>query len=302
MKQYKLMGTLAFGATLALTLGGCAANTGDNGDGNGDAPTGVDAADYNPQSRDNLQEGGTVNFPINEIPEQMNAFNSDASADTARVAAWYMPQILLMEPDGTPYKNDAYLDEWDYEVVDGKTQITFTFTDEAHWNDGTDMDWTAIDATWKANRSYDEGYNPNATDGYKEIESVEQGDTAKTAIVTFKSEFAWPQMPFLTGVIHPAINTPELFNEAFINELNPAWGAGPYTVEEFDSNSDYVSFKPNPEWWGNAPLLDSVTFQGMDAAASINAFKNGEIDAVATASKDRLEQVKDMEDVVTYRA
>jgi peptide/nickel transport system substrate-binding protein len=302
MKQHKLMGTLAFGAALALTLGGCAANTGNNGDGNGEEATGVDAADYNPQPRENLKEGGTVNFPINEVPEQLNSFNSDASSDTARLAAWYTPQILLMEPDGTPYKNDAYLDEWKSEVVDGKTQLTFTFTDKAHWNDGTDMDWTAIDATWKANRSFDEGYNPNATDGYKEIESVEQGDSPKTAIVTFKGEFAWPKMPFLTGIMHPAINTPELFNEAYIDDLHPEWGAGPYTVDEFDANSDFVSFKPNPEWWGNAPLLDKVTFQGMDAAASINAFKNGEIDSVGTATKDRLAQVKDMKDVVTYRA
>ncbi|MGM1016181.1 MAG: ABC transporter family substrate-binding protein [Actinomycetota bacterium] len=302
MKQHKLMGVVAISATLALALGGCAAGTGDNGDGNAEEATGVDAADYNPQPRENLQEGGTVNFPINEIPAQLNPFNSDASADTARVAAWYMPQILLQEPDGTPYKHDAYLDEWSFDTVDGNTQITFTFTEEAHWNDGTDMDWTAIDATWKANRSYDEGFNPNATDGYKAIASVEEGDTNKTAIVTFDGEFAYPEMPFLTGIIHPDVNTPEIFNEQFIDEPNADWGAGPYTVSDFDPNADFIAFEPNPEWWGDAPLLDEVTFTGLDAAASINAFKNGEIDVVGTATKDRLEQVADMEDVVTYRA
>ncbi|GAA1525191.1 peptide/nickel transport system substrate-binding protein [Microbacterium ginsengiterrae] len=302
MKQHKLMGAIAFSGALALALAGCASDTGDNSGDGGNEPVETKAADYNPQPRENLQVGGEARFPINEIPEQLNAFNGDGSADTARVAAWYMPQILLQEDDGTPYKHDAYLDEWSIDTVDGNTQITFTFTDEAHWNDGTDMDWTAIDATWKANRSTDEGFNPNATDGYKAIASVEQGDTAKTAIVTFDGEFAWPEMPFLTGIIHPALADPETFNTAMIDNPHPEWGAGPYTIDEFDANSDYVSFIPNPEWWGDEPLLEKVTFQGMEAAASMNAFKADEIDMVGASTKDRLEQVKDMEDVTIYRS
>ncbi|MCE0507618.1 ABC transporter family substrate-binding protein [Microbacterium sp. KKR3/1] len=303
MKQYKLMGALALTGAFALALSGCAAGnsgSGDNGD-NGEK-TDVEMADYNPQPRENLQEGGEVNFAIREVPPQLNAFNSDGSADTARIAAWYTPQLILMEPDGTQYKNDNYLDEWKHEVKDGKTVLTFTFTDEAHWNDGTDMDWTAIDATWKANRSYDEGFNPNATDGYKDIESVEQGDTAKTAIVTFKGEFAWPQMPFNGGVIHPALADPDTFNEAMIENPHPEWGAGPYTVDEYDATKGYISFKPNPEWWGDAPLLDKVTMTGMDGQAGVNAFKNGEVDMVETGSQELIDQVKDVDGAKVYRA
>ncbi|MEJ6556177.1 ABC transporter family substrate-binding protein [Microbacterium esteraromaticum] len=303
MKQQKLMGALALTGAFALVLTGCASDTGDNGgSGDGGSAAETSAADYNPQPRENLKEGGTVNFPINEIPEQLNSFHGDGSADTARVAAWYMPQILLQKPDGTPYKHDAYLDEWKIDTVDGKTQITFTFTDEATWNDGTPMDWTAIDATWKASRSTEEGFVPNATDGYKEIEKVEQGDTPKTAIVTFKGEFAWPQMPFLTGIIHPALADPDTFNSAMIDDPHAEWGAGPYTVDEFDANKDFISFKPNDKWWGDKPLLDKVTFKGMDSQASINAFKNGEIDMVGVGTKDRLAQVKDMKDIEIYRA
>ncbi len=303
MKQHKLMGAIAFSGVLALALAGCATSTDTGNGGDGDGETVETAfADYNPQPRENLQEGGEVRFPINEIPEQLNAFNGDASSDTARVAAWYTPQILLQEDDGTPYKNDAYLDEWKIEEVDGNTQITFTFTDEAHWNDGTQMDWTAIEATWIANSGTNEEFNPNATDGYKAIKTVTQGDTAKTAIVTFDGIFAWPEMPFLTGVLHPALADPETFNTAMIDNPHAEWGAGPYTIDEFDANTDYVSFKPNPEWWGNAPLLDKVSFQGMDAAASINAFKADEIDSVGVNTKDRLEQVKDMDGITIYRS
>ncbi|KJL19762.1 Nickel-binding periplasmic protein precursor [Microbacterium oxydans] len=303
MKQYKLMGALALTGAFALALSGCAAGNTGSGDKNdeGDA-AGVEMSNYNPQPRENLKEGGEVNFALTEIPAQLNAFNSDASANTTRVAAWYMPQIILMKPDGTQYKNDNYLSEWKNEVKDGKTVLTFTFTDEAHWNDGTDMDWTAIDATWKANRSYDEGFNPNATDGYKEIESVEQGDTAKTAIVTFKGEFAWPQMPFNGGVIHPALADPTTFNDAMNENPHPEWGAGPYTVDEYDATKGYISFKPNPEWWGDAPLLDKVTMTGMDYPAGVNAFKNGEVDMTETGSQELIDQVKNVDGAVIYRA
>jgi peptide/nickel transport system substrate-binding protein len=301
MKQQKLIGALAISTALGLVLAGCAADTG-SGDGSAEVVE-TKTADYNPQPRENLQTGGEVRFPINEIPEQLNAFNGDASADTPRVAAWYTPQILLQEPDGEVYKHDAYLDAWDIDTVDGNTQITFTFTDEAHWNDGTVMDWTAIDATWKANRESGDGaeFVPNSTSGYATIKSVEQGDTPKTAIVTYDGEYAFPKIPF-TSVIHPALADPTTFNEAMINDPHAEWGAGPYTVGEFDPNSDYISFVPNPEWWGDEPLLEKVSFQGMEASASINAFKADEIDMVGTNTKDRLEQVKDMDDITIYRA
>lgn len=304
MKNKKLLGAVAVGGALALALAGCASGSGNNGGGdNGGEKVETKTADYNPQDRSNLQEGGEVNFPINEIPEQLNGFNSDASADTARLWSWYMPQILLVSPEGEVTKNDAYLDAYEIGEEDGNTTITFTFKDEAHFNDGTDMDWTSIDATWKANRSYDEGFNPNATDGYKQIKTVEQGDTAKTAVVTFDGIYAWPSMAFLTGgVLHPDIADPAVFNEAFIGNMHPEWGAGPYTVDTFDANGGFVSFKPNPEWWGNAPLLDTVTFTAMEPDASINAFKNGEIDMVGANTNDRLKQVQEVDDTVVRRA
>ncbi|MGF3055119.1 ABC transporter family substrate-binding protein [Microbacterium sp. YY-01] len=300
----KLMGVVALGGALALAITGCGTgdggNSSDGGNSNGGSATETKAADYNPQPRENLQEGGVVNFGINEVTPQMNQFHSDASADTARLAAWYMPQVLLMEEDGTPYKNDAYLDDWSYGVEDGKTVINFTVNEKATWNDGTPIDWTAFEATWQSNRSNDE-YNPNATDGWKEIESVAKGDTDKDVVVTFKGEFAWPQMLF-TSLVHPDVNTPELFNEAFIEDPHNEWGAGPYKITDYDVKGQSATFEPNENWWGNKPLLDKVTFTGLDASASINAFKNGEIDMVGTGTKDRLAQVADMEGVVTYRA
>ena len=302
MKRHqKLTGVIALGGALALAISGCASG-GNSGNGGATTSAEVKQADYNPQPRENLKQGGTVNFWINEITPQMNSFHGDGSADTLRLTSWYRPQVFLLDPDGTVKKNDAYLDEWNISTKDGKSVITMKVNDKAVWNDGTPIDWTAFETTWKDNNGANPDFKVSASDGYKDIESVTQGATPKDVIVTFKSEFAWPKMPFLTGILHPAVNTPELFNEAFNGNARPEWGAGPYKVENFDTNGQKMSFVPNEKWWGEKPLLDKVNFIGLDASASINAFKNGELDMVQTNSKDRLAQVAGMKDVVTYRA
>ncbi|MFB4352087.1 ABC transporter family substrate-binding protein [Microbacterium sp. LS_15] len=298
----KLTGVIALSGALALVISGCAAGNGNSGTDGGNEPQETKAADYNPQPRENLQEGGEVHFGINEVTPQMNPFNGNGSADTQRLSSWYNPQVFLMDPEGNVSANPAYLDEWDISEKDGKTVITMKVNEKAVYNDGTPIDYRAFETTWKANSGEDEAYEASSTDGYKEIESVTKGETEKDVIVTFKGEFAWPKMPFLNGILNPNVNSAEVFNTAYIENPHPEWGAGPYKLTDYDVNGQTVTFEPNEKWWGNAPLLDKVTFTGLDAAASINAFKNGEIDMVGTNTKDRLAQVADMEDVVTYRS
>ena len=305
-KQQKWIGAAAAAGALALVLAGCAGggNDGGNGGGSGggnEGATEITGADYNPQPRENLQQGGEAVFPITEIPEQLNVNHSDGSVDTATIWEWYNPQTILMTPEGEAYANPNYLTDWTTEEVDGKTVVTYTINPDAVWNDGTPITWEAYNQTWIANRSLDEGYIPNTTDGYSLIESVEQGEDERQAVVTFKQVYPWTNGLFW-HLVNPAINTPELFNEAYVNQVHPEWGAGPYTVDEYDANGGTITFVPNENWWGDEPLLDKVTFRVLDDTAEINAFRNGEIDMAVTGTEDRLAQVADMEGVVTYRA
>ncbi|MTE23810.1 ABC transporter family substrate-binding protein [Microbacterium sp. ZXX196] len=295
----KWLGVAAIAAGFSLVLTSCA---GDASDDTSDTPAeNISGADYNPQDRDALQQGGSVVWPITEITPQMNPNQSDGSVDTATLWAWYNPQIILMTPEGEAYKNDAYLDVWENEVVDGKRVLTFTFTDDAVWNDGTPMGWESIRNLWMASSGEDEAYQPNSTDGYSKIESVEMGDTEKTAIVTFEDEYPWVDGLFWQ-IMHPDVDTAEEFNEGYLEEPNADWGAGPYMIGDFDLNGGTVTFVPNDNWWGDEPMLDEFTFRQLDDTAEINAFRNGEIDAARTSTADRLEQVADMDGVVTYRA
>ncbi|MCK9795513.1 ABC transporter family substrate-binding protein [Isoptericola sp. 4D.3] len=298
----RLTGSVAVAGVLALALTACGG--GDNGEG-GDTPTAeaqtIKGADYNPQPRENLEQGGEVTLAIDEITPQMNPNHSDGSVDTAKVWEFYNPQPILMSPEGEAEANPAYLTDWTTEVVDGKTVVTYTINPEAVWNDGSPITWKSYELGWISNRSTEEGYVPNTTDGYSQIESVEQGEDERQAVVTFKSEFPWTDGLFW-HIMNPAVDSAKVFNEGYIEEAHPEWGAGPYKIDEFDINGGTISFVPNDTWWGDAPMLDKVTFRVLDPVAAVNAFQNGEIDLVENLTADNIEQLKDVEGAATYRA
>lgn len=302
-KQTKWMGAAAIVASFSLALTACGGSTsGEGSDEPTEAQT-VEGADYNPVDRADMQQGGTVVQAIGEISPQMNAMHSDGQVDTQTIWTWYNPQIILSTADGEAYPNPAYISEKEIDEVDGNTVLTLTFTDEAEFNDGTPMDWKTIENTWIANNGEGD-YVPNSSEGYRNIASVEQGETEKQAVVTFDGTFAWVDALFF-NVVHPAVDTAKKFNEAYLEEAHPEWGAGPYKIEEFDKNGRVITFVPNENWWGDEPLLDEVTFREMDDTAAMNAFRNGEVDIAGTVqslSADDLEQISDMEDITTYRA
>lgn len=289
----------------ALILSGCAG--GDSGSSGSDSSAdgasapgeelevSLDGA-YNEQDRESLAKGGELTLAISEISEQQNPFQADGTLYTSNVWKFYNPQITLFNGKGEFEPNNDYLTEVTDEVVDGKTVVTYTIRDEAQYNDGTPIDWKSFEHTWKFNNGENEELNVSSTDGYELIESVEQGENEKQAVVTFKQEYAWWQGLF--GFLLPTqVDSAEVYNEGYINELHPEWGAGPYKVDNVDFNTGTVSFVPNENWWGDEPLLDRVTFRQMESQASINAFKAGEVDATGVASKDRLASVEDMDGI-----
>lgn len=300
--QKRLAGSVAVAGVLALALTACGGGSDNGGD---DTPTAeaqtIEGADYNPQPRESLEQGGEVTFPLTEITPQMNPNHSDGSVDTARIWEWYNPQPILMSPEGEATANPAYLSDWTTEVVDGKTVVTYTINPEAVWNDGSPITWKSYEELWKANRSTEEGYVPSSTDGYSQIESVKQGKDERQAVVTFKSEFPWTDGLFW-HLMNPAVNSAKVFNEGYIEDAHADWGAGPYKIDDFDLNGGVISFVPNEKWWGDAPLLDKVTFRVLEPTAAVNAFQNGEVDLVENLTADNLQQLKDVEGAATYRA
>ena len=240
----------------------------------------------NPKTRDEIQDGGTLTQPITEIGPQWNYYNVKGNTSYMNILHGLInPRDLFgSNVDGSKFEaNKNYVKEYKVEDKDGKQVVTLTFTDQAKFNDGTDIDWTALQTAFICLSGQNKKYEVSSTDGYDKIESVEQGDTAKTAVITM-AEPVYPIEQILGYALHPKLQDPEFFNKGYLNQPNNELGAGPYIVDSYDDSQ--VTFKPNPKWWGDAPKLDTLVFKQMDTQATINAFKNGEVDTAGPTSSN----------------
>jgi len=284
-------------ATLLITLGACDGSPGSGGNtsgGVGDtAKSLAEQAQYNPQPYGNVKDGGTLTTALGEISPQWNIFQGDATAYSLTLWTWYNPVLTTFSADGKPAFNSEYLTDVKADTVNGNTRVTYTINPEATYNDGLPIDWTAFEATWKANNGQNKAYIVNSSGGYDRIASVTRGIDDRQVIVTFNGVNVWWPATFRT-LLNPKAVDPKVFNDGYVDNPHPEWGAGPYTVTRFDKQSGTVVFTRNPRWWGKKGKLDTRVFLAMEDVASINAFRNGQLDAADVGTKDRLAQVRGM--------
>lgn len=295
MSAVTKLGALAATAALSMTLVACGGSPGSGGNGNSrDTAQSLAAqAQYNPQAYDNLRDGGTLTTAQPEISPQWNIFQGNTTAYSQAVWNWYNPILTTSSPDGKPAFNPDYLTDVKADTVSGNTRITYTINPKATYNDGSPIDWTAFEATWKANNAQNKAYIVNSSDGYDRIASVTRGVDDRQAIVTFNGANVWWQALF-GSLLNPKALDPQVFNQGYVDNPHPEWGAGPYTVQKFDKQNGTVIFTRNPKWWGKKGKLDARTFLAMEDVASINAFRNGQLDSTPVGTKDRLAQVQGM--------
>ena len=294
-RRSSVMSVVAVVAATGLLLSGC---TSDKKNANSGPAATVEikpTGDYNPLERDQIKDGGELTLPILEVPEQSNSLHGNAIVDGTTLWRWYNPQMTLADGDGTWHPNPAYLTNVNAEEVDGKTVVTYDINPDAVFNDGTPIDWRVFETMWKFNNAENPDVVANSTDGYDQIESVTAGESDKQAVVTYKQTYPWWQALF-DRVLHPSVADAQTFNEGYLKNPHPEWGAGPYKVDQFDYNSGTVSFVPNEKWWGEKPKLDKVTYRQMESQATINAYQAGEVDAVEITNKDHLAVAKTVKD------
>ncbi len=280
-------------AALAVSLTACGGGP-DIAPGGGDITN--DQAQYNPQPYDNIRDGGTLTSALPEITPQFNPFQGDFTLYTRTVWNWYNPLLITFTADGDPVFNPDYLTSVKDEQVDGNTRVTYTINPKATYNDGSPIDWRSFDTVWKSSNGTDKRYIPGGTDGYDRIATLTRGVDDRQVVVTFRGiDLWWPGL--FNNLLNPKALDPETFNKGYINTPHPEWGAGPYQLERFDQNNGTISFVRNPRWWGKRGKLDSRTYLVMSSSASINAFKNGQLDYTAVGTKDRLAQVAGMTDI-----
>jgi peptide/nickel transport system substrate-binding protein len=288
----RIGGAAAIAAALALTACGA-----------GGSPTGPETAkgqeagsdlskliSINAKDAKDLEPGGKVTLPLGSIGPDFNGFsNNGNSSDNSAMMAPMNPVAVSGGGIGGCWKfdfagkatpNKDFCESVDSEVKDGKQTITIKVNPKATYNDGTPIDVKAFQNTWNVLKSPDAGYDIVSSGAYQFVESVEAGSSDKEVIVK-TTQPVYPVDSLFFGLIHPAVNTPEIFNNGFNGDMHPEWMAGPFKLDQYDSAGKTVTLVPNDKWWGTKPVLESVTFRQLEASAQIAAFKNGEIDAMS---------------------
>ncbi|MFD7310374.1 ABC transporter family substrate-binding protein [Promicromonospora sp. NPDC059942] len=289
-----LVRTVAAAAAVALLAAGC--STGGPADDQGSTPTATAApapVDYNPQPYENVAEGGTLRVPGTYSP-QGNPFHTNSDLNSSRFWNWYNPVTITFSPTGDVQYNPDYFADVAEEVTDDAQTVTITINKDATFNDGTPIDWRAIETVWKTSNGSDKDYLASAAIGYKGITSVTKGETDKQAVIEFAHPDPWWPGLFTT-VLHPELADVDTFNEAYVDQAHPEWGAGPYTIGELDTKTGNVTFVRNDKWWGKKGRLDKRVLVNLEGDAVTNAFRNGELDYASAGDAEGLERLQGVE-------
>ncbi|WP_147679934.1 ABC transporter family substrate-binding protein [Actinomyces ruminicola] len=268
-------------AAVMAALAACARNTDSTSTSSAGAGGEVDFdAAMNRKDRAELQQGGELNFAMQSAVANWNNMHVNGnSGDVRLIMDFVAPYFLDWGDDGAPTPNPNFLTTYEAEEVDGKTVVTMGLNEKAVWGNGRPMDSEDIEASLA--HANDSDYQWASTDGIKDVESVEIIDE-RTAKITFKTVFPdWTSA--LTGVSPKELMADaKTFNESMAGAgaFNNDYFAGPFKIDSYNESQQLVTLVPNDLWWGEAPLLDKVTFRALDASAEATSFANKAIDVI----------------------
>jgi peptide/nickel transport system substrate-binding protein len=272
----------ALAAAVGLILSACGSGGGstkENGASAGDGKSGPSATafDINAVDREKVPQGGTLRWPLDQIPPNLNYNEVDGTLrDTADIMNALMPSIFTFDAASVPTVNKNYAESAEVTAKDPKQVVTYKLNPKAVWSDGTPITQADFEAQWKADRGADPAYKISSSNGYEKIESVAKGADEREVVVTFKDPYAdWKG---LFSPLYPAStnNDPNVFNTGWAGKIPVT--AGPFKFESLDQTAKTLAIARDDKWWGDQAKLDRIIYRAIPADAQIDALVNGEID------------------------
>ena len=273
-------------------------------------------------------DGGTreATWVIETLPGAWQAISSaGGSVYVVQMLSGVLPSTGTWLPDAETYEYDMDVLAEEPTLInddpdEGPFQWSITLADDAVWSDGEPMTAEDLRVTWMMSAGPEEGYcngcDSRSSTNPDMIEDVEVD--GKTATISLKEGLAnaeWAgffDAHNVAGGFLPAhlaeengwdVEDPDQLGEyyAWLHSERPEWSGGPYQIVEGDLENEVVK-EPNPEWFGEEPGLDRVTFMfNTDEGTFVNAFSNGEIDGGSPSAynEDVYTQMQELPDSET---
>ena len=245
--------------------------------------------------RDQVRDGGTFTWPIDNLPPNYNYHQLDggevAASDVSRAL---VPSAYTADGAGNPVWSRALLASEPTLQYEPKQVVTFVINPKAAWYDGTPITWEDFHWQWRANNGTDKRYQIASANGWDAIERVERGRDDREVVVTFAHHYADWKAVF--SQIYPASTNrdPQLFNEGWKDK--PLTTGGPFKLGSIDITSKTVTLVRNERWWGAPAKLDRIVYRVIDPDAQIDALANGEIDGMDVGPDvNKFNRAKDIE-------
>ena len=181
---------------------------------------------------------------------------------------------------------------------DGGMDVTWKLRPNVKWHDGTPH--TSADVKFTVDAINDPGYNPESTDGFDRIASVDTPDPL-TAVVHYKEVYAPYALQFVRGTLPKHVLQGRDIDTA--NDYNRApLGTGPYRVAEWKSG-EFIRLERVPEYWRSGlPAIRQILFKFIpNTNTRINQLKSGEVHLVAMFPWDKHREVEAVAGLTVHR-
>ena len=173
---------------------------------------------------------------------------------------------------------------------DGGMDVTWKLREGVRWHDGAPF--SAYDVQFTVDAINDPKWNPESTDGFDRITSVDVPDSA-TAIVHYKEVYAPYALQFVRGTLPKHLLAGKDIDQAADYNRSPL-GTGPYRVAEWKTG-EHVLLERVPNYWrgDSLPVIRKILFRFIpNAVTRVNQLLAGEVHVVALVPWDRAKAVQ----------
>lgn len=255
-----------------LPLAGCTSSGDSPSSGGGGSVTSIDVPHF---GRDQVAEGGTVRWAVDEVPHTLNAFQPDADAATDRVAGATLPALFTLDAAARPQRNPDYLDSADITSHNPQT-VVYKLNPKARWSTGRAIGLADFKAQWKALSGKHHSYAAARNAGYDRIRKVTKGSAAHEVKVVFRKPLADWRSLFTPLYPKPVMAHADDFNHGARTSL-PSSG-GPFRVQKIHDGDGSVSLVRNRHWWGDRAKLKRIRLTAVPREDRKEALTHSDLD------------------------